>query len=105
MSLRRLMRLLPCGEMANRALRPPAAVIGLLLVLAACGDGGAGDGGAGGSSDGSAAAGESAAASDDSSVASGEHPLAITAETVGGDEFDGSAYTDRDVLLWFWAPW
>ena len=28
-----------------------------------------------------------------------------TAETVTGDQVDLAAYADRDLVVWFWAPW
>ena len=28
-----------------------------------------------------------------------------TAETVTGDRVELAAYADRDLVVWFWAPW
>ena len=34
-------------------------------------------------------------------------PAAFTgsASTVTGDDVDLAAYADRDLVVWFWAPW
>ncbi|MEJ7832527.1 MAG: redoxin domain-containing protein [Nocardioides sp.] len=31
--------------------------------------------------------------------------LEFTADTVDGVNFEGTALADKDVVLWFWAPW
>lgn len=31
--------------------------------------------------------------------------LAFSAETVGGDQFNGAELAGEPVALWFWAPW
>ncbi|WP_062305500.1 redoxin domain-containing protein [Demequina subtropica] len=43
---------------------------------------------------------ESASASSDP-----DNAFAFTATTTTGEEFDGLSIDDRDVILWFWAPW
>lgn len=35
----------------------------------------------------------------------GSELLAFSAETVGGDQFDGAELAGEPVALWFWAPW
>lgn len=49
-----------------------------------------------------AASGSAAPATAAPDTATG--PLAFTAPLVGGGTFDGSAYGERPVVLWFWAP-
>ncbi|WP_062518282.1 redoxin domain-containing protein [Demequina gelatinilytica] len=34
-----------------------------------------------------------------------DNAFAFTATTLTGEEFDGLSIDDRDVILWFWAPW
>ncbi len=66
------------------------AVVG--LVSAACGDGAT-------EADDSAAAAQFASTQLDASVLSG------TATTVSGESFDLAALGDKDLVVWFWAPW
>ena len=83
--------------------RLAAGAAALALLAAACGGSDADDPIAA-SSDGGAEAdagnGESAAGPVlDASVLSGEAPL------VAGGSFDLGTLTDKDLVVWFWAPW
>lgn len=69
-----------------------AVALVLVLGLAACG------------SDSSDTA-EGSGTSDAGSSTTLTDELEFTAETVVGDSFEGTALADRDVVLWFWAPW
>lgn len=31
--------------------------------------------------------------------------LAFSADTIGGESIDASAFAGRDVVVWFWSPW
>ena len=55
------------------------------LLLGACGDGGTASEAEGGGFDPSA--------------------LDRVVTTVSGDDLDLAGYADRDLVLWFWAPW
>lgn len=83
---------------ATRRYRSPlaAALIGALLLTAACG----------GTAE-EAAAGPEA---EDAEVAAAADQLAAStfdteAVTVGGEAYDLSQLAGSDLVLWFWAPW
>jgi len=58
----------------------------------------------GGSSEESVAAdGDAPAAA--AAESSGPEFLTRTVASVGGSSNDLTEYTDRDLILWFWAPW
>lgn len=81
-------------DMTSRRSRPRALaglVIALALVAAACG---------GSDSDVESAGGEGGSSDVlDASVLSGQ------ATTVAGDSFDLGTLADKDLVVWFWAPW
>ena len=87
-----------------------AAACTLGLVTSACGDSPTGE-----AADAPAttvdttvdtAAGSAAGAASDTPDGSGTaiELLDFTAPLVGGGTFDGAAYGERPVVLWFWAP-
>lgn len=94
----------------KRGPRPVALAMAatLLVLLAACGDGPEA------AEDDTVDEPAEAAAtdSDDPEVptpageaGAGSELLAFSAETVGGDQFDGAELAGEPVALWFWAPW
>ncbi len=94
-----------------RRLLAPAAVV-LALVLSGCGTAGTADtagdpasGSTAAATDGPSTAGEPAP--DEAEVASTQvaAPYDFTAETVGGEAFDGAVLQGKPTVLWFWAPW
>jgi hypothetical protein len=73
-----------------------ALLVALVMAAAACGSGGSGDGGG----DTAAPAGESATGPVlDASILSG------AATTLDGGSFDLGTLADKDLVVWFWAPW
>ena len=79
--------------MTSRRSRPRALVglvVALALIAAACG--------------GSDADVESAAAGGSSEVLDAA-VLSGQATTVAGDSFDLGTLADKDLVVWFWAPW
>lgn len=66
-------------------MRSLAVAVTLVLALAACGN------------DASSEAGES--------IGTAAELLTFEAETVEGGAFDSADLVDKDVVLWFWAPW
>ncbi|WP_062382829.1 redoxin domain-containing protein [Demequina iriomotensis] len=51
---------------------------------------------------------DAAPADDDAGTDASSDPdnaFAFTGMTLAGEEFDGLTLDDRDVILWFWAPW
>lgn len=41
----------------------------------------------------------------DGEAGAGSELLAFSAQTVGGEQFDGAELAGEPVALWFWAPW
>lgn len=80
----------------------------LLVLLAACADRPeAAEGGTAGEPT-TAAAGDSEDSETNASTGeagAGSDLLAFSAETVGGEQFDGADLAGEPVALWFWAPW
>jgi thiol-disulfide isomerase/thioredoxin len=110
----------------------PTLLVALLLILAACGNGddapaeatGGADPGADADTDTDASDSDAAddaaadtatddnATTDDSATddsASGDDAtgdtFAFTAQTIDGEDFDGSTLAGKPAVLWFWAPW
>lgn len=80
--------------------RNAALTVLLMLTTAACG------GASGGSSPEASAASAGAAGTTAAAAgASGPERLRFTAETTGGQQFDGETLAGKNVVLWFWAPW
>lgn len=98
-----------CARATRR--RPPPAVfamaVTLLVLLAACADSPEA------AEDGTAAEPTTTAADSDDpetpapggEAGAGSELLAFSAETVGGEPFDGAELAGEPVALWFWAPW
>lgn len=100
----------PISAPAKRKWPRPAALVmaaTLLVLLTACADSpeAAEDGAAdepattAGDSDDPETTAPAGEAGEDSEL------LAFTAETVGGEQFDGAELAGEPVALWFWAPW
>lgn len=70
-----------------------AALIALVCALVGAGCSAAGDGGVSSSLDSPGAA------------TVGGADLAFTAETLGGETFEGERLDGKPAVLWFWAPW
>jgi len=52
------------------------------------------------------ACGSDTASADEEPSGSGEQvSLDFTAQTVAGDDFEGSSLAGEPVVLWYWAPW
>lgn len=71
--------------------RVAGLVLAVALLATACGNGG----------DTSAVD----AAVTDSSTTTAPAVLDFTAETVGGETFDGATLAGKPTVFWFWAPW
>ncbi len=69
-----------------------AVVMALSLGLAAC---------AGDDASTTTGSGSNSGGSDSSEI----QPLALTAETTDGGQFEFGSLEGQDAVLWFWAPW
>ncbi|WP_084074717.1 redoxin domain-containing protein [Demequina sp. NBRC 110052] len=95
--------------MNTRLFAVPAAALLLAACAAPAAEGDAASGGgeplASASPTSDAVAGGGGETSAPTGEADADNVFAFTAQTVDGQEFDGLSIDDRDVVLWFWAPW